>query len=441
MQFSRLFKTGALALVTSLALTGCEIDLSDSKDSPAAVTPQTRTLTGYVTDGAASGEGGVAGATIWVGDRNGKLVVKSTDANGSFTADITGFSAPVVVRASFTRQGENSPTVWYSLVENPSNNSVVGINSFTNVVLSYEILTAYGVLDNGQAPANRAVATATDSTELTAEQKLQALINAGVFSDISSGSLDLNDNMTRAQFAQVAARLFNLNNNPPATATFADVPAAAWYLSAITAAQIAGFAAPDLAGSAFSPSTDASRAQLASLLAQAAPFRLQPPANPGDWTAPHVAAAFSAAQSNPSLTDLADRRALLLSGDYSDFLRDLPNGLAFFKLQAPSSWNVEVHVQSNDIAPIDISRKVTYTGNSADIPLNEDQLLALLQKELQSRLPGRLEFTNLTLHAEGTGAVGSRLWSSAIQGKVTLAGQTRSFFIESFSAERVALPD
>src|ERR1700730_17973146 len=66
----------------------------------------------------------------------------------------------------------------------------------------------------------------TDLKDLTADQKVKfdAMISAGIFDGVATGTFGLNDKMNRAQFAKVAALIFQLDvDTTLKTSSFSDV--------------------------------------------------------------------------------------------------------------------------------------------------------------------------------------------------------------------------
>lgn len=86
------------------------------------------------------------------------------------------------------------------------------------------------------------------AAEMTTSQKYESLKSEGIFTGFPDGSSRLNEEMNRAQFAIVAAKIFGLNvtaSNMPATPTFNDVPGATasyqWAYKYVEAAAKAGY--------------------------------------------------------------------------------------------------------------------------------------------------------------------------------------------------------
>ncbi|NDI34774.1 Ig-like domain-containing protein [Chengkuizengella sediminis] len=82
---------------------------------------------------------------------------------------------------------------------------------------------------------------AAEETEMTAEEKFDALKEKGIFNGYDDGLPHLEDNMTREQAAKIIALVFELDLDTPEAATFSDVAADRWsyeYVEAAAAAEI-----------------------------------------------------------------------------------------------------------------------------------------------------------------------------------------------------------
>lgn len=104
--------------------------------------------------------------------------------------------------------------------------------------------------------------------ELTAQEKYDALKAKGIFAGLPDGAAGLDQNMTRAQFAKVAALILDLEgigelgSNIDANRSFDDVPLSAWYVDYVGAVQRAGIMIGDGNGK-FNPDGDISVQELA----------------------------------------------------------------------------------------------------------------------------------------------------------------------------------
>ncbi len=139
------------------------------------------------------------------------------------------------------------------------------------------------------------VALAADDASLDAQAKFDALKEKGIFEGFTDGTAGLNQNMTRAQFARVAALLAGADlDNPPATASFTDVPVGHWAFEEVEAAKEAGFISGRGNG-VFDPSSDVTIQELARVLVDVLDIEVDADAEvegAADWAAPYVQAAI-----------------------------------------------------------------------------------------------------------------------------------------------------
>ena len=101
---------------------------------------------------------------------------------------------------------------------------------------------------------------------------LSLVYTLGVVKGSSDGTFRPYAEVSRAQFAAFVARAFvpeGLDDPPPATATFADVPSSFWGYAEIEAAAAAGLVRGTGDGSRFSPNAPMTRAQMAAMLCRA----------------------------------------------------------------------------------------------------------------------------------------------------------------------------
>lgn len=158
------------------------------------------------------------------------------------------------------------------------------------------------------------------ATDLTAQQKFDALKARGIFSGITDGSAALDQNMNRAQFARVSALLLNLEGiGTPDTKVvtekpFSDVELDAWYVEEVAAAKEAGIMVGSSDGT-FNPDNDMSVQELA--VATARILGLEPEEGAevegaADWAAGYIQALKSNDIDLPTnYTDGATRSVLV----------------------------------------------------------------------------------------------------------------------------------
>ncbi|QHW32577.1 S-layer homology domain-containing protein [Paenibacillus rhizovicinus] len=104
--------------------------------------------------------------------------------------------------------------------------------------LSLVVAAAMTLTTASVAFADAAAPTATD---LTSQQKFDALKELGIFSGYPGGDAGLDKEMTRAEFAKVLTKLSQLEENAAAAKVYTDVPATHWavgFVGAVTEAKI-----------------------------------------------------------------------------------------------------------------------------------------------------------------------------------------------------------
>ena len=103
----------------------------------------------------------------------------------------------------------------------------------------------------------------------------------GILVGNTDGSFGATAPLTRAQAALYLARLFDLDlSNPPATASFTDVPTSHFAYAAVEAVRAAGITSGCGDGTTFCPTDDVTRAQIATFLARGLGFAGNAPQGP-----------------------------------------------------------------------------------------------------------------------------------------------------------------
>src|SRR5690606_6736604 len=140
--------------------------------------------------------------------------------------------------------------------------------------------------------ARSAVPYASDN--LSAQEKFDALVEAGIFEGMDGGNAALDESMTRAQMASIMQHLLGLEQEPPSQSSFADISSNEWQFG-----YIAGLGASfeDINGGTFTPPGDVTMEQLAAIMTRA--LGLQPvdqavPGQVSDWAQQYVQAAVNA---------------------------------------------------------------------------------------------------------------------------------------------------
>ncbi len=156
--------------------------------------------------------------------------------------------------------------------------------------------------------ATAATKTSADFADLkdldaATKAKFDAMISAGVFDGVAEGTFGLNDKMNRAQFAKVAALIFDLDVNSDAkTSSFTDVKAddkangyALPYIEAVKAAGITD----GYGEGTYNPAGEVTKEQLATFLVRGLGMKEEAKATPGvndatvsDWAKGYVALAL-----------------------------------------------------------------------------------------------------------------------------------------------------
>ncbi|UJF35589.1 S-layer homology domain-containing protein [Paenibacillus hexagrammi] len=150
------------------------------------------------------------------------------------------------------------------------------LSLLTIFVLSFTVLPIAFGADNGSdtAASVKKADDFKDLKELSQDEKdkFDALIQDGVFSGLSDDTFGLDVKMNRAQFAKVAAIIFNLKSDEAlTTSSFTDVrsddPANSYALPYIEALKEAGLTnGYDAEGKTYKPEGDVSRQELAAFL-------------------------------------------------------------------------------------------------------------------------------------------------------------------------------
>lgn len=157
----------------------------------------------------------------------------------------------------------------------------------------------------GSATAAKSSADFTDLKDLDAatKAKFDALISAGIFDGVSEGKFGIKDEMNRAQFAKVAALIFDLKvDTSMKTSSFEDVkaddPANGYALPYIEAVKAAGITDGYGEGT-YNPAGKVTKEQLATFLVRGLDKNEEAKATPGvsdatvsDWAKGYVALAL-----------------------------------------------------------------------------------------------------------------------------------------------------
>ena len=138
------------------------------------------------------------------------------------------------------------------------------LSSFLTITLALSSATTIGVVVS-EAKTSADFTDLKDLDEAT-KSKFDALIAAGIFDGVSDSSFGIKDEMNRAQFAKVAALIFNLKvDQSITTSSFTDVPSDSYALPYIEALKVAGITT-GTTPTTFNPAGNVTKEQLATFL-------------------------------------------------------------------------------------------------------------------------------------------------------------------------------
>jgi len=162
-----------------------------------------------------------------------------------------------------------------------------------------------------------AFSSAAMAAELTAQEKFDAMVKAGIFTGYEDGSAGLDRDMTRAEVATVVFRLLGLSEDAAGAAAYTDLVGAEWaagYIGAITPEYMEGYG-----DGKFGPSDKFTYEQLAAVLVRVLDLDVDASASvegtTSDWAKGYVAAAVAAGvlTAQTDYTKPALREALVAS--------------------------------------------------------------------------------------------------------------------------------
>jgi hypothetical protein len=191
------------------------------------------------------------------------------------------------------------------------------LTSILALAMTFSMFSTAALAAEGDATttADTTAATTADATKTSADfsdlkdldaatkAKFDALISAGVFDGVAEGKFGLKDEMNRAQFAKVAALIFNLKvDSSLKTSSFKDVksddPANGYALPFIEAVKAAGIT-DGVADGVYDPAGKVTKEQLAAFLIKGLGLAKDAAATPGvtdatvsDWAKGYVALAI-----------------------------------------------------------------------------------------------------------------------------------------------------
>lgn len=230
-----------------------------------------------------------------------------------------------------------------------------------------------------------AFSSAALANDLTAEEKFQALVESGIFTGFEDGSSRLDENMTRAQFAAVIARMLDLDENASASNVFSDLVDAEWAAGYIGAAVEAGIL-EGMGDGTFAPSANVTVEQLATIMVRTLDLEVDANATvagASDWAQGYVAAAIAAGLISESADYTGPaKRELLVETSFT--ANDIVNVPEVLEVEAAVKGMREVQVNFNkavdsETAEISVKRDGVNAVNVEEITFSEDGKSATLE--------------------------------------------------------------
>ncbi|AZN39023.1 S-layer homology domain-containing protein [Paenibacillus albus] len=217
------------------------------------------------------------------------------------------------------------------------------------------------------ADAPSTVKTSADFKDLSGldaalKAKIDALLAKGVFDGVGNDTFDITANMTRAQFAKVVSKVFDLNVDPSATSSsFSDVSTSDWATPFIEAAKKAGII-DGMGDGTFNPSANVTMGQLATGLVKGLGEK------PSTTGTPWYADAISKAIDKNILPDGTDgsklaTRADLVVGSYGAYEKQ-QDSLKLSLMDAKATGAQKISVSFNKQADSSIKLSVTKDGKT-----------------------------------------------------------------------------
>ncbi|MEB3102480.1 S-layer homology domain-containing protein [Paenibacillaceae bacterium T2] len=228
------------------------------------------------------------------------------------------------------------------------------------------------------------VAFAADST-MTAQEKFDALKAKGIFTGYPDGTSGLDKEMTRAEFAVVIAKLFNLDTtNAPSTASFTDVPQTHWANKYVEAAVKAGMIS-GYGNGTFGPKNNVKIEEMARILVDGLGIKVDDQATVegtvDSWAVKYVAAAIKAGLI-PSASDYTKNasRAELVGSSYVAYeAQQVPAKVSVTKAEATGVHTVAVYFdKAVDSSVATLSLKKGSIAVATTVSFAEDKKSAIL---------------------------------------------------------------
>ncbi|WP_158299467.1 S-layer homology domain-containing protein [Paenibacillus antri] len=251
-------------------------------------------------------------------------------------------------------------------------------------------------------------ATAFAADPQTAQEKYDALVEAGIFEGFPDGEAHLDENMTRAQAAKIVALVLGLEENAAAASVYKDLKDAEWAAGFIGAATEAGVL-NGRGNGVFDPSANVTIQELAKIMVEALDIEVDAEATAegaDEWAAPYVAAAVAAGliAEQDDYTAPASR-TILVEASYSAYTQtNVPDVASVTKAEATGVYKVQVTLdKAVDTAKATLALKKGSSTVSTKTVWAEDGKSATL--ELSTRITAG-EYT-VTLGGLEESAVGT----------------------------------
>jgi len=261
-------------------------------------------------------------------------------------------------------------------------------------------------------------ATAFAATPQTAEEKYQALVEAGIFEGFPDGQAHLDQNMTRAQAAKIVAVLLGLEENAAAASIYKDLKGAEWAAGYIGAATEAGIL-EGRGNGVFDPSANVTIQELAKIMVEAIGLEVDATATAegaDEWAQAYVAAAVKAGLI-PQQSDYTApaSRTILVEASYSAYEAAQEDEVATFAAQATGAKKITVNFgKAVDTTKVALTvKKGTISVNVAKTTFAEDKKSAVVE------LSGKLTEGDYTVSATGVEAEALTATIKAENEKVT----------------------
>lgn len=272
------------------------------------------------------------------------------------------------------------------------------------------------------------VQAANEEDDKTAQEKYEALVEAGIFEGFEDGSAALDENMTRAQAAKIAALLLGLEEKPASSSVYKDLDGAGWAAGFIGAATEAGILNGKGNG-VFDPSADVTREQLAAMMVRMLNLEVSGSeefTDPvSDWAKGYVATALKAGliSKEDDYSKPATREALVESSYSAKDMLEIINDLSVSASPIDiSTLQLSFNKELEDISDNQVTVKSADGAVSvSSVELSEDKKSAIVKHA------GLLPSTTYTINYLGKNATittpDAKLELSPTNTSVSVGGQ------------------